>query len=79
MDLVHEKDVPFVQVCEQRRQVPSAHKRRAGRNPEAGAHFVGDDAGQRSFSQARRPREEHVVNRLISPTRRLEHDTEVLF
>ena len=79
MDLVHEEHVAFAQVGEQRRQVAGPHERRAGGDPEAGAHLVGDDARQRGLAQARRAGEEHVVGRLpATPAGRLQHDPQVL-
>ena len=66
VDLVHEEDVPLFEIGEDGREVPRARDGWARGGLEARAHLGGDDAGERGLAQARRTREEHVIQRLIA-------------
>ncbi len=78
VDLVDEQHVTGLQIREDRRQVPTAHERRAGGDAKAHPHLGGDDACQGRLSQAGRPGEQQVVHGLAPTARRLEDDVQVL-
>ena len=77
MDLVHEEHVAFDQVGQDGGQVAGPHQGRPGGDPEAGAHLVGDDPGQRGLPQARWTSEEEVVDGLGPAPGRLQHDLQM--
>jgi len=78
VDLVHEEDVLLLQVGQDPREVSGARHHRPRGQPKTGAHLPRDDVGERRLSQARRPGQQHVVERLAAAPRRLEEDREVL-
>ena len=78
MDLVDEQHVAVVEVREDRGEVAGPLERGSARRLEARAHLGRDDAGERGLAEARRPREEHVVDGLPALAGRAEHDLEVL-
>lgn len=78
MNFVDEEDVAFLQVGQDPRDACGLVYHRAARGFDAGAHFLGDDVGKRRLSEARRPREQDVVERL-SPLKRGRHkDAEII-
>ena len=78
MDLIHEQDVVFVEVGQQRRQIAGLFDSRAGGDADIDAHLLGDDAGQRGLAQARRAVEQHMVQRLRAAAGGLDEDGEIL-
>ena len=73
MDLVDEEHVARLERGEDRGDV-LALEPGAGDLPDADAELVADDLRKRGLAEARRPREQHVVERLTAGARRLERD-----
>ena len=44
-----------------------------------GAQFVGDDAGESGFAQARRPAQQNVIHRLAAVVGRFDGNLQILF
>jgi hypothetical protein len=63
VDLVDEEHVPAPERGEDASQVSLAFERRAGGHARHRAHLVRDHVGQGGFAQARRPGEQHVIER----------------
>ena len=66
MNLVDKEHVSFLQVSQQCRDVARLFNRWPGGRTQLGSHFVGDDVSKRGFSQARRPRQQNVIERLAA-------------
>ncbi len=66
MDLVDEQHVARLQIGQQRRQIAGARDHRAGGRAEADAELARDDLRQRRLAEARRPEEQHMVERLAA-------------
>ena len=78
MDLIDEQDVAGFEVGDDRCQVPRTIQGRARRATELRTHLGSQDPGERSLAKPGRPREQHVVNGLISPFRRLDQNCQSL-
>ena len=78
MDLVYKQDVVLIEVRQQRCQIPGLFNGRAGGDADIDAHFLGNDAGQRGFSQARRAVEQHVIQRFRAAAGGFNEDRQVL-
>ena len=70
MDFIDEQQVPFLQIGQQGCQIAGPFDRRAGRDAQIDAQLIGDDAGHGRLAQARRPVQEHVVQRFLAQFRR---------
>ena len=77
MDLVHEEDVPLVEVGEHGHQVPGLFDGGAGGDAHVHAHLVGDDGGQGGLAQARGPVEQHVVQGLVTQLCGIDEDLQI--
>ena len=77
MDLVDEEDVAVLEIGEQRREIAGLGDHRAGGGAEIHAELARHDLRQRRLAEARRADEEHVVERLAAPARRLDEDLQV--
>ncbi len=78
MDLVDEQHVARLQVGQERREIAGALDHRPGGGAEAHRHLARDDLRQRRLAEAGRAGEQHVVERLAAPARRLDEDAEIL-
>ena len=76
--LVDEQDVALAQVGQDRGQIAGALDGRSRGDLQPDAHLAAEDVCQRSFAQARRPIQQHVIQRLAARARRLDEDLEVL-
>ena len=77
MDLVDEEDVAVFEVGEERREVAGLDDDRPGGGAEIHAELARHDLRQRRLAEARRPDEEHMVERLGAPPRRVDEHLEV--
>ena len=66
MDLVDEKHVVILKIGEDRGEIAGLLQRRPRRHSQLAVHFMGDDAGQRRFSQAGRSVKEKMVQRFLA-------------
>ncbi len=66
VDLVHEQDVPRLQVGEDRRQIPGALEHRPGGGAQRRIHLLGQDVRQRRLAEPGRSEEQHMVERLAA-------------
>ena len=66
MDLVDEEDVAVLEIGEERREIAGLDDDRAGGGAEIDAELARDDLRERRLAEARRPDEEHVVERLLA-------------
>ena len=64
VDLVHEKDIPLVEIGQHGYQVAGLFDGRAGGNAHIDAHFIGDHRRQRGFAKARGAVEQHMIQGL---------------
>ena len=78
MDLVHKQDVVFLQIGQQRRQIAGLFDGRSRGDADVYAHLRGDDSRQRRLAQTRGAVEQHMIQRLRAPPRRLNEHIEVL-
>ncbi len=78
VDLVDEEDASGLEGGQERRDVGLALHGGPGRLHERRLHLGGDDVGQRRLAEARRPREQHVIERLVAPAGRLDEDGELV-
>ena len=78
VDLVDEQHLVALQRREDRREVAGTLDHRAGRGLHRHAEFVGDDVRQRRLAEARRARDQHVVERFVALARRRNRDLQVL-
>ena len=77
VDLVDEEDVALLEIGQQRREIAGLGDHRARCRAEIDAEFARDDLRQRRLAEAGRPDEEHVVERLLAPARRLDEDRKI--
>ncbi len=70
MDLVHEEDVLGLEIRQDSGQVAGPGDHRPGGQAQAGAHLARHDVGQRRLAQARRARQQDVIERLAAPSGR---------
>src|SRR5687768_10013109 len=77
MDLVDKKDVPLLEIGQQRREVAGTFNYGSRGRPDVDAHLARDDVGERGFSQARRPVKQKMVQHAAAPTRRRDGHPEI--
>jgi hypothetical protein len=77
VDLVDEKDVAFVQRCQDCRQVPCPLDRRTAGVADVGAQLAGNDRGQGRLAQAGRAVQQHMVRGVPSLAGGAEQDRKV--
>ena len=65
VDLVDEEHLPLGEVGQDRRQVPGLLEHGPGRGAHGRAHLVRDDVRERRLAEARRPVQQHVIERLV--------------
>ena len=70
MDLVDEQHVARLEIGEERRQIAGALDDRAGGRAEADAQLARDDLRQGRLAEARRPEQQHMIERLAARLRR---------
>src|SRR4051812_12198650 len=78
VDLVDEEDAVLLERGEERRDVALALERRPRGLHERHVELVRHDLRERGLAEARRAREQHVVERLPSPPRRLDEHLELV-
>ena len=78
VDLVDEEHVLLGEVGEDAHEVRAALEGRAGGGDDVRLHLVGHDGGQRGLAESRRAREQHVIERLPAPPRRLDRHAQAL-
>jgi hypothetical protein len=78
VDLVHEEDIPGLQVRENAGQIPCPRDHRPGRHAQPGGHLAGDDVGERRLAEARRTGQEDVIEGLAPAPGGRQEDREVL-
>src|SRR5439155_17197283 len=78
VDLVDEQDVALLDARQDGGHVALPLERRAGDGADADAERLADDVGEARLAEARRPREQDVVERLAALLRRRERDLELL-
>ena len=78
MDLVDEQDVARFEIGQQRGQVAGTLQHRAGGLAQVDAHLLGQDMRQRGLAEARRPEDQHVIQRIATATRGLDRDAQLL-
>ena len=66
-----------LQVREQRGEVAGARDHGARGRAEVDAEFAGDDLGHRRFAEARRARQQDVVERFVAAARGVDEDLQV--
>ena len=66
MDLVHEQHVARLQVREQRGEIAGPLEHRPGGLLQVHAELGRDDVRERRLAEARRPEDEHVIDRLAA-------------
>ena len=71
MYLVDEQHIVRFKIGEYRRQIARALEHRAGGMAQIHPHLARDDVRQRGLAQARRPEQQHVIQRLFAPPRGL--------
>ena len=77
VDLVDEEHGARLERGQERGHVTLALERRAGGLHERGVELAGGDLGQRRLAEAGRPGQQHVVERLAAPPRRLHEQREL--
>ena len=77
VDLVDEQDVAVLEIGQERREIARLGDHRAGGGAEIDAELARDDLRQRGLAEPRRADEQHMVERLGPPSRRLDEDVEV--
>ena len=78
MDLVDEQHVVRLERGQDRGDVTFPFERRPGNLPDLDVELAADDLRQRGLAETRRPREEHVVERLPPALRCIERNRELL-
>ena len=78
MDLVDKQYITRLQVSQDSREVAGTRNGRATRRLDLSAQLVGNNGSQRGLAQARRTRENHVVECLATALRRLDQHTKAL-
>ena len=76
VDLVDEQDVAGTQVGERPDQITRLLERRPGRGVDVHAHFARDQLGECGLAQTRRADQQRVVERFLSPHRRIDIDAQ---
>ena len=77
MDFIDEKNVARLEICKERGKIASLGDHRAGGGAEIDAELARDDLRQSGFSQARRPDEQHMIERFLTSARGLDEHREV--
>ena len=77
VDLVDEEDVVLFEIGQQRREIARLGDDRAGGGAEIDAELLRHDLRQRRLAEARRPDEQHMVERLAAALRRLDEDLQI--
>ena len=78
VDLVDKQHITRLQVGKDSCQVTGTRDGRTARRLNLGAQLVGDNRSQRGLTQARRTREDHVVERLATALRRFDQHAQTL-
>src|SRR5919109_3019971 len=79
MNLINEKNVAFLQVCQQRRDVAGLLDRWTSSRSQLGAHFVRNDICESRLAQAWWTSQQHVIERFAPAARGLHVHAQVLF
>ncbi len=77
MDLVDEQHVTRFEIGQDRGQVGGLGQDRAGGGAEVDPQLAGDDLGQGGLAEARRAEQQHVIERLAAPPRRVDEHLQV--
>ena len=79
VNLIDEQDLLLLHVGDDRRQIALDLQQRRRRRLEVHAQFVGNNVGQRSLPQPRRPIQQHVIHGLAARPRRLNRHRQIFF
>jgi hypothetical protein len=74
VNLVDEQHVARLEIGQQRREVARALEHRPRGLAQVHLQLVGDDVRERGLAEARRPEDQHVIERLAAIARRLDED-----
>ena len=74
MDLIDEQHVARLQIGQQCREIAGALQHGTGGLPQIDAQLVRDDVRQRRLAEARRPENQHVIQRFAAVARRSDED-----
>ena len=77
MDLIHEQDIPRLQIIENCGHLPRLFNGRAARHFHMRSHLIGNDSCQRRLSQSRRAVKKNMVERISSLFCRLDVDLQI--
>ena len=66
MNLIHKKDIPFVEVCQHSDQIAGLFNGGTGGNAHVDAHLICNDLCHRGLAKSRRTIEQNVIERLIA-------------
>ena len=77
VDLIHEEDVPLIEVGQKRRQVAGLLDGGTGGDADAGPHLLGNDPGEGRFAEARGAMEQNMIQGLVPSLGRLDEDGEL--
>jgi len=77
VDLVDKEDVALLQVGKQRGKIASLGDHRARRRTKIDPELARHDLCEGGFSKARRPDEQHVIERLATPACRFDENGQV--
>ncbi len=78
VDLVDEQNVALLEIGQERREIARLRDHRTGGRAEIHPQFARHDLGERRLAQARRPDEQHMVERLVAGARRRDEHCEIL-
>ncbi len=72
MDLIDKQHVVRLKVGQHRGEIPGLLQHRARGGAQINAHLVGDNVGQRRFTQARRAEDQQMIERITTQLCRLD-------
>ena len=78
MNFINEQNVVLFQVGQERGQVLGLLQHRAAGLAQVDAQFGRNDVGERRFAQARRAKQQHVVQRLATHLGRADENLQLL-
>ena len=77
MDFIDEQHVARFEIGEKRREIARARDHRPGGGAKTDAQFARQNLRERGLAQARRPEQQHVIQRLAAPARSLHKHFEI--
>ena len=79
MDFVQKQNAARFEVGQNRDEIAGPLNRRSRRCPQRRTHFIRDNQRQARLAEARRPVQQHMVQRLAPPLRRRHKDRKTFF